>query len=260
MNNPNNTLSIDIKTQWIQQLKIVTEHNKLEYIDIIVDQAGLKESIIPALNKFEDQISWFSLFTDFPEGGRIEQSPILIRIEWKIASHVIWLEKLLDHLYQEPRLLILSSPLPFSMLADFLNTLSEAEWGLQSCLFRFYDPRIFPELMVKILTKEQRHYFSDLAFVWGWLDRDQEMNWMLGSYHPDIEGKNIPALQLTDSQISQLGCISDATRLMVFEDFYDPTLSIEQNFSALYSLALQASENNYFGDFANYVRQQRKIK
>ncbi|MDC9769044.1 DUF4123 domain-containing protein [Proteus mirabilis] len=246
--------SKDITMQWIKQLKLITEKTHLDYIDIIVDQSGLEPPIVPALIKMDNEIRWFSLFTNMPEEGFLEQAPLLIRIEWNKSTHLILLEELFELLYSEPRLLITSTPLPFNMLSTFLLSLSEVEWGFKSCLLRFYDTRVFPTLIKNILTTEQQKRFTDITFIWGWLDRDNEMSWLLGSYQPDIEEQSFPIMQFNDEQINKIGCISDAEELMAYTEFADLSITKEKNFTQLYQWAIQADNSDFIGTLEEYIR------
>lgn len=253
----NNTLkapSKEITTQWINQLKLISEKTHLDYIDIIIDQAGIENPIVPALIKMDNDIRWFSLFTNMPEEGFLEQAPLLIRIEWNKSTHLILLEELFELLYSEPRLLITSSPLSFNMLSTFLLSLAEVEWEFKSCLLRFYDTRVFPTLIKDILTPEQQKRFTDITFIWGWLDRDNDMSWLLGSYHPEIEDKSFSIIQFNDEQINKIGCISDAEELRSYSEFNNTSITQEENFNHLYHLAIQANNSDYLGTVEEYIR------
>lgn len=254
MNNITMNLTCDTALQWIEQLKQVSEETRLSYMDIIVDQAGLRESIIPALMKPEHNIQWFSLFTGTPEEGLLEYAPILFRIEWENIMHLTLMEEIFELLHGMPRILTLFSPLSFSQITKNLSVLSEAEWGNVSCLLRFYDSRIFPELIKDILTPEQRGDFTDLAYVWGYLNRDSEARWVIGSFTPETEDKVFSVVLLDDNKIGRLGSISDAEELMDYQEFYDRGLSREENFSVLYRYALQALNSNYLGELSDYIR------
>ncbi len=259
MNNTINASTIELTSLWFDKLKSISSDAKLNHIDIILDQAGFEQSIIPALIKIDEALNWFSLLTGMPEEGYIEQGPLLIRFEWNKPSHVILLKELLEHYYYSHRILAASSRLPFEKLSSSLLALSEIEWGNQSGLLRFYDTRIFPELIKSVLTKEQSTYFSNLVYIWGWIDRDGEMSWLQGNYHPDVEKQTSPTIKFSDKQFSYIGCISDIAELMKLENFIDNNLNQEENFSALYSLSLQAHESDYLGDIENYILQHRTI-
>ncbi|OAT23514.1 DUF4123 domain-containing protein [Proteus myxofaciens] len=254
MNNISQIPSKEITEQWINQLKLITEKTHLDYIDIIIDQAGLNESIVPALSKMENEIRWFSLFTNMPEEGFLDQAPLLIRIEWDKKTHLILLEELFELLYSQPRLLITSSPLPFNMLSTFLLSMSEIEWGFKSGLLRFYDTRVFPILLKDILTSEQQKHFTDITFIWGWLDQDKEMSWLLGNYNPAIEDNSLPIMKFNDEQISKIGCISDSIELLSYSEFFNPKLNKEQNLARIYNLALKSMGSEFVGPLEKYIR------
>ncbi|MNR19816.1 hypothetical protein D3C85_1366280 [compost metagenome] len=153
--------------------------------------------------------------------------------------------------------MVLISPLPFEVLSGALQALSQMTWGGQTGLLRYYDSRIFPLLMSSILTDAQRAEFLQVATYWGWLDRDKQPQWLPGTGQPhqgDIDVR--PLRELDDQQFDRLGCISEAQQLLHGKNFEFLDESPERRFALLYSLALQASEENHFGELADYVKRK----
>jgi hypothetical protein len=134
------------------------------------------------------------------------------------------------------------------------------QWGGQAGLLRFYDPRIFPVLINAILTREQRAEFLQVARFWGWLDRDGQPQWLQGSHRKQQEGIQVsPFVEISDEQCARIGCIGDAQRLLKGGKFDHLEGTKEQRFNLLYSLILQAGQENYFGDLNAYVRQNLPV-
>lgn len=254
VNNQNTAKSID---SYLNQLQKINSHLPFNHIDIIIDQSGLEESLVPLLSKLDDNLVWASLFESFPEEGLLEQAPLLVRIQWNEQIHRLLLNEILEYLYGKPRTLFIYSELHFDELFKRLQSQLEITWGKQNCLLRFYDPRIFPELMSHILTLEQRQAFNEIAYMWGWLNRDQKISWLPGLFKPNAAISQSSMIELDDRQFDMLDGISDVTRLMSMKKFHRPELTQEQNFSVLYQLTLQFIDSDYLGDLNSYILQQQ---
>ena len=243
------------KLSWMDQIESICSSASLRHVDVVLDQAALNQSILPALNVIQPAMPWFSLFRGTPEDALLEQAPILMRISLDDWRHKAWLEELIDQLGHMPRLMVLISPMPFDPLAKILQRLSQLEWGGQSGLLRFYDPRVLPELLASVLNPEQKEQFLRIALFWTWLDRDQRPAWQPGIYCLDqsLTGTPLP-IALTDAEFDRLGSISEAQDLLAMAKSVFPELSQEQCFSHCYRLVLQATEENYFGDLKLYAR------
>ncbi|MDU8524572.1 DUF4123 domain-containing protein, partial [Pseudomonas syringae pv. actinidifoliorum] len=63
-------------------------------------------------------------------------------------------------------------------------------------------------------------------------------------------------LDLSDQQCDLIGCIGHAQELLDGGGFDGLEESRELVFAFLYSLAVQASQENHFGDLTEYVRQK----
>ncbi|EJD6367871.1 DUF4123 domain-containing protein [Providencia huaxiensis] len=255
MNNIPNRVSNELVGAWLEKLRAISAQAQNTHIDIIIDQAGLSQSFIPALKMLGDDIKWLSLFTGMPEEVFIEDSPLLIRFKWDNGMHVIYLTEILAHYYHSSRILVAVSLLPFDSLAKFLQALVEIKWENRTGILRFYDPRIFPELIKHILNENEARYFSQLAYMWNWIDKDGEMRWLEGTFFIDVEKQTPPTLTLDINQLTKIGCISDAVRLMFLSDFENPHLTREENFDLLYTLTLQAYESDFIGNTDDYVLQ-----
>lgn len=243
-----------LHSHWIEQIKSLCASANVGHVDLVVDQAAWDLSVLPALRSMTNT-PWFSLFDGTPEESLLEQAPILMRLSLDKWQHEAWLEEVVEQLWGLPRLLVLISPMPFDALAKSLQASSQLEWGGQTGLLRFYDPRVLPELLESVLTAEQKERFLSVALLWSWLDRDQQPAWQSGTYRSNqVFVEPLHPVSLTDAQFDRLGSISDAQALLGIAKAQFPDISYEQGFSHCYHLVLQASEENYFGDLKAYEK------
>ncbi|MGJ7517604.1 DUF4123 domain-containing protein [Pseudomonas baetica] len=244
----------EIYEQWLDQLEGLSRAANLNHVDLIVDQAGSGIPLLPGLGAITPALPWFSFFNATPEDTLLPQAPILMRINLDDWRHKAWLEEIIEHMGHMPRLVLLISPIPFDVLSKTLQGLSQLEWGGQSGLLRFYDPRVLPELLASVLDPEQKKRFLEQALFWSWLDRDQRIVWQPGTYGSNqVFEEAISPVVLTDSQFDRLGCISDAQKLFALAWSMFPELSNEECFSRCNRVALLASDENYFGDLEAYA-------
>lgn len=244
---------------WYEQLQQAATELGQPYIDVILDQTGGVWGYPPyaLVQRMHPALPWYSLFTGTPEEHLLQQAPLLMRLDLQTWQHKALLQDLFEGWRLESRLMLLLSPLPFEELSARLTALLQMELGGRGGILRFYDPRIFPELLNSILTDEQSAPFRQAASFWGWLDRDGQQHWLRGDCHPDqIGGELPPVLRVSDAQYELLGCISDANQLLDDRRFASLGNSLEQRFAALHALARQKSAANDFGTFPDYVVQQ----
>lgn len=243
-----------IPTQWLRQIEEVCAIVDIQHVDLLLDQTAWDNCAVPALRHMQPEAPWFSLFSGMPEENLLDQAPLLMRLTLTHWQHKAWLEELLENCAIDARLLVVISPLSFEVLSQALQTLSQVQWGGQSCLLRFYDPRIFPVLMGSILNDEQRACYLQLVSYWGWLDRDHQTQWLTGTY-PAGQGNGLPTVQeLHDEQCELIGCISSAQELLESDRFDALDENIERRFTLLYEWVVQASRENYFGDLSEYIK------
>ncbi|HEF4762987.1 TPA: DUF4123 domain-containing protein [Pseudomonas putida] len=246
--------------QWLEQIEQVCASADVQEVDVLLDQASWSHCAVPGLQALSPKAPWFSLFTGTPEEKLLDQAPLLMRLDLTIWQHKAWLEELIEHGASEARLMVLVSSLRFEELSHALQALLQMQWGGQAGLLRFYDPRIFPLLLNTILTHEQRAEFLQVACCWGWLDRDGQPQWRPGTRQQKQTGVEVsPFVELSDEQCARIGCIGDAQRMLNGGKFDHLGGTKEQCFELLYSLILQAEQENYFGDVSNYVRQNMPV-
>lgn len=241
-------------TRWVEQIESLCGSANVRHVDVVVDQAAWDVSLLPALRLMEPGMRWFSLFSATPEEALLTQAPILMRINLDDWRHKAWLEELIEQVGHLPRLMLLISPMPFDVLAKSLQGLSQLEWGGQSGLLRFYDPRVMPEVLASVLSPEQKEQFLRVTLFWSWLNRDQQPVWQPGTYRSNQPlAETFPPINLADAQFDRLGSISDAQNLFEVARARFSELSREQCFACCYRVVLQASQENYFGDLKLYA-------
>lgn len=244
-------------TEWLDQIEKVCASVGLQQFDLLLDQSAWNNCAVPALKMLRPEVPWFSLFSGTPEENLLDQAPLLMRLDLAHWQHKAWLEELMTHCATDARLLVVISPLSFKALSHALQALSQMKWGGEPGLLRYYDPRIFPLLMSSILTDVQRVEYLNVACYWGWLDRDDQPQWIEGFAQPQKNTIAIPAwIDLADQQCELIGCISDAQKLLDGGNFNQLEVSQEQRFTTLYSITVQASQENYFGSLTEYVKRE----
>lgn len=236
---------------WLQQATALCRTAGQDYIDVLVDQAGTGQPLQQALNQITPPLRWFALFEGTPEAATAEYSPLVMRLHWSATSHQRWLEQLVEHFAGTPRLTLLLSPLAFDLLSSHLQALSQVHWEEQTGLLRYYDNRVFPSLLEHVLTPEQQAAFNDIALFWSWRDRDDEVVWKTGTWHPERQLADDPEMnRISDAQVELMGCISDAEALM--KERATTSGSREADFAHSFAIALSASRAGYVGDLLDY--------
>ncbi|EJL85953.1 DUF4123 domain-containing protein [Pantoea sp. GM01] len=237
---------------WLKQATALCTAAGQDYIDVLVDQAGSVQPLQQALNQITPPLRWFALFEGTPEAATAEYSPLVMRLHWSAGSHQRWLEQLVEHFTGSPRLTLLLSPLAFDLLSSHLQALSQVHWEEQTGLLRYYDNRVFPSLLEHVLTPEQQAAFTDIALFWSWRDRDGELVWKTGTWHPERQLTDAPAMnRISDAQVELMGCISDAEALML--KISEPEISKEAKYARCLQIALQASEAGFLGDLLAFT-------
>ncbi|KGT91275.1 hypothetical protein NG99_16845 [Erwinia typographi] len=241
---------------WLQQAESLCSGAGLDYIDVLVDQAGTGQPLQDALSQLSPDVRWFELFAGTPEGGTLEYSPVLIRLVFAVTSHRMWLEQLLEYFSETPRLTLLISPLAFDLLCRHLQALSQVRWEEQTGLLRYYDNRVFPSLLTHVLTAGQQAAFTDIALFWSWRDRDGEIVWKSGSFSPTRTLDDAPDLsRVDDAQVNLMGCISDAEALMKEKNVSN--ISQENHFAHCLDIAFKANYAGYLGELNTLMESQK---
>lgn len=184
----------------------------------------------------------------------MDQAPILMRVQLDDWRHKSWLYELTTQNSTSQGVLALVSPLPFEMLSQALQAVSQMQWGDLTGILRFYDPRVFSNLLNGVLDLAQRQRFLELAVCWSWLDRDQQSVCQVGAYHFGIDLSEVSGpILLNDDQVDRLGFGSDAHGLLDIAQTAFPEYNREACFTQCQRLVLQARAEHYFGDLRAYA-------
>ncbi|MGB9094926.1 DUF4123 domain-containing protein [Erwinia sp.] len=226
--------------RWLAQCESLCSAAEIGHIDVIIDRAAV-ELVSGALRRITPPLQWGSLSEGTAEEESLEEGPIVVRFSWSTWQHKSLLSELMHQYSDDHRLMLIISPLSFTLLKEHLSNLTQLQWRDQSGILRFNDPRVFPELLEHVLTVTQQELFTRLAFFWGWLDRDLHYVWKRGTYSPQGAGMDRgEIIKLDDGQIERIGCISDAE--MLARTMPNKGLSHEQKFGLCFSAALSASQ------------------
>ncbi|MBA8061367.1 DUF4123 domain-containing protein [Citrobacter freundii] len=245
------TTNISKYKMWFRQAESFSTASGLDYIDVLVDQAGTDRSLQNTMRQLSPAPRWFALFRGTPESGTMAYSPIVIRLHFVLSSHRMWLEKLAEYFADTPRFTLLISPLAFDLLSRHLQALSQVQWEEQTGLLRYYDNRVFPSLFTHVLTDEQQKAFTDIALFWTWINRDGEIAWKVGSYLPERMLADKPDIsRVDDTQVGFMGCISDAETLMREKAVSE--ISQEKYFLCCLDIAIRANDTAYFGALRDF--------
>lgn len=245
------TTDISKYKMWFRQVESFCSASGLDYIDVLVDQAGTDHPLQNMIRQVSPAPDWFDLFRGTPESETIEYSPIVMRLHFALSSHRMWLDKLAEYFVDTPRLTLLISPLAFDLLSRHLQALSQVQWEEQTGLLRYYDNRVFPSLFTHVLTDEQRAAFTDIALFWSWINRDGDISWKVGSFLPERMLAEKPDIsQVDDTQVGLMGCISDAEALMREKAVSD--ISQESYFARCLNIAIRANDVAYFGALRDF--------
>ena len=139
----------------------------------LVDHAGM-----PGLHRklVRAQSDWRSLFGGTREEGALSVAPILFRIDSETAAQRGVLNWLSEHGRFSSALLFVSSRLGIDQLARCLAQRLDARIsGEVEVLLRFYDPRIFEQLL-KVLLPSQKKEFLCCADAWWFVGRRGELH------------------------------------------------------------------------------------
>lgn len=236
---------------WLKQAESFCSAAGLDYIDVLVDQAGTDQPLQNEMLHLWPAIHWYALFEGTPEAETMEYSPVVLRLYFALSSHRKFLAQLMASFADTPRLTLLISPLTFDLLGRHLQVLSQVQWEEQTGLLRYYDNRVFPLLFTHVLTNEQQATFTDIALFWSWLDRDGEINWKSGSFSLERRLTDNPEMnRVDDVQVGLMGCICDAEALMKEKAVSE--VSQESYFAHCLDIAFRANDAKYFGALRDF--------
>ncbi|MDB5935226.1 MAG: hypothetical protein JWQ01_2570 [Massilia sp.] len=140
----------------------------------LVDHAGM-----PGLHRklIHAKMEWASLFKGTSQVNALSVAPLLIRVgtNSQIPHHNDFLTWICERGPYSSSLTLLASPLAIHELVSRLTARLDARISDDmDVLLRFYDPRVFEQL-VQSLSGEQRRVFLSAASSWWFVDRSGEL-------------------------------------------------------------------------------------
>lgn len=198
--------------QWIEDVAITCRTSGTDYLDIIVDQAGLDFSVISALNALS--VEWQSLYHGLPEAFILDDAPLVARIRVDDVQQMQWLKDISQQMVVKAPILLLCSHWSFSALAAWFTQCIDIFQEGRSGILRFYDTRIFPVLFTHVLSEEQKKALLRPVLFWAWQDRDGHAKGIKGSGLPQNRDEKPPKIDLNDCQLEHLMCVCDVMTLL----------------------------------------------
>jgi hypothetical protein len=202
----------------------------------LLDHAGM-----PGLHRklAGGSAEWTSLFENTKEDNALSVAPILVLIggNGKLSLPRLLFEWIGEHGTYTSSVIMLASILSIRPMATRLATrldvrLSENMDGM----LRFFDPRIFEQL-IHVLSPEQAHVFFSPAEKWWYVDRAGK----LCSIHTefDVDEKFEAPLELSDAQEFQLLDGSEPDQVLALLRENAPNLMSRLSFSDQYEFPTQ---------------------
>ncbi len=236
-------------TKWIEEVATTCRTSGTDYLDVILEQAGLDFSVIPALNLLT--VEWQSLYHGLPEEFIVDDAPLIARVILDDTQQMQWLYEISQQAAAQAPLLLLCSAWPFSTLAGWLTQCIDITQEGRGGILRFYDTRIFPLLFSHVLTVQQQRSLLRPALFWAWQDMDGSSCAINGIGKPPLRGEKSQKTDLSDCQLDRLMCVCDA--LVLLEHSAPPAgiyVSQQALFSHCYQGMVEATEQGIILDDA----------
>lgn len=198
--------------QWIEEVAVTCRTSGTDYLDVIVDQAGLDFSVITALNALS--VEWQSLYHGLPEAFIVDDAPLVARITLDDLQQMQWLKDIRQQIFVKAPLLLLCSHWSFPALAGWLTQCLDISQEGRSGILRFYDTRIFPLLFTHVLSEKQQKPLLRPTVFWAWQDMDGNARGIKGSATPQARGEQPHKIDLSDRQLEHLMCACDVVTLL----------------------------------------------
>jgi hypothetical protein len=167
----------------------------------LVDHGGMP-GLVSKLTK--TKVEWISLFDGSREENALSVAPILFAIpaDPTVSTNQQFAQWLGKHGTYTSSVLLLASPIGIAQLARRLALRLDAMLpGDMAIMLRFFDPRIFEEL-VTTLAPKQKQVFLSIASAWWFIDRRGHLQ-QVDSCFADTDQFEAPLI-LTAAQESAL--------------------------------------------------------
>lgn len=233
--------------EWISLLGSQCKKVGGKYLDLIIDQSGLKFSVIPACNILS--IEWQSLWQGLPEEIVVNEAPLLIRIDLENSLQRQWVDEMCNENAKNNVLLALCSPWSLDSLVSWLQKCIDGRYEGRPGIFRFYDPRLFPLLTADLLNEEQIAQIHRPVVFWSWMDRDGVPQLITGNGAAHVSGEKGSHIDLSDRQLEYLMCVCDANIMLKYRQAEIPEhISQESIFQVCYKAMCEASDKGLIMD------------
>ena len=146
--------------QWIEEVAGTCRAFGTDYLHVIIDQAGVDFSVIPALNSLS--VEWQSLFHGLPEAFIVDDAPLVARFTLDDLEQMCWLQDISQQLASQAPLLLFCTYWPFSALANWLTQCMDILQEGRSGILRFYDTRATEN---SVYSQENRNRAGNYAHL-----------------------------------------------------------------------------------------------
>ncbi|PIF21653.1 DUF4123 domain-containing protein [Candidatus Pantoea floridensis] len=233
--------------EWISQLENQCKKLGGKHLHLIIDQSGLKYSVIPVCKVLS--IEWQSLFQGLPEEIAESEAPLLLRIDLDDSQQRQWLDEICMEDSNRNVLLALCSIWPIDLLAKWLQNCADGRHEGRPGILRFYDPRLFPLLTADLLNEEQKSQIHRPVVFWSWIDRDGVAQLIAGNGAAPLSGEKMSHIDLSDRQLDYLMCVCDVNIMLNYQQSVIPEhLSQETLFQICYKAMCEASDKDLIMD------------
>lgn len=232
---------------WVSKLEDQCRKIKVKELYLIIDQAGLDFSIIPACNALS--VEWRSLWQGLPEESVLNDAPLLVYIDLENIQQRQWIGDICSEHSNSNVLLALCSLWPIDLLANWLQKCIDARHEGRPGLLRFYDPRLFPLLTADLLNDEQKVQLHRPVMFWSWINRDGIPQLIAGNGSSPVRGENVVHIDLSDRQLESLMCVCDVNIMLSHQQIKIPdNLTNETLFNICYQGMCEATDKGIILD------------
>lgn len=230
---------------WFKLLEDSCADAAISSIDLIIDQARNADFLLRSVLSVEPPLLWHPLFSGLAEEGDDDLVPLLVRVDLSQPLQRFWLINLIEYYQADLPLLLLASRWPFQALLEHFAGCVHMRHGKNSGLFRFYDSRLFPQLLSHVLNPEQQQLWLRPAVFWSWLDRDGVPHYLPGAGAALEHLEGCGPIAFNDRQMDVLSCAAEAALLL---NTLPRAPNAEQRFQNCFAALLEASQAGLLAD------------